>query len=139
MLGEDGKQLSLPQALAVIKKNPLMWHDDMGKWLSNKGFWAWFGRPPVTELGRMAALLVESSCNCLYRILESDDPKLASAQVQASRTALELANAFPSKTIKVETMDDAVRGMTDAQKRQLIAEAQAMEAKFEEPTDIIES
>jgi hypothetical protein len=132
MVGEDGRLLTLSEALAVVRKNPLMWSDSMGKWLGQKGFWAWFQRPPMTELGRMAALLVESSCDCLYRILNSDDPKMASAQVQASRTALELANAMPTRSLKIETLDDAVRSMTDEQKRQLIAEANAVETKFEE-------
>lgn len=123
MVHPNGKLMSMAEALAVIRKNALLWHDDFGKWMKIKGFWLWFQRPPVTELSRMAALLVESSCNCLYRILESDDPKLAAAQVSASRTALELANAFPNKKVEVTTMDDAVRNMSEQQKRALIAEA----------------
>jgi hypothetical protein len=135
MTGDDGKPMTLAAALDVIFANPAEWHEDFGKWRQIKGFKKWFSRPPVIELSRTAALLVESATNCLYRILESDDPKMASAQVQATRTALELANAFPKKTLKIETMDDSVRTLSDAQKRQLVIEAAKSEMEVPDSAD----
>lgn len=135
MRDKDGKLLTLTEALQVIRSRPNDWHEDFGKWLAVKGFWSWFCRPPVVELSRMTALLVESAGDSLYRILNSDNEKIAAAQVSAARTVLELANAFPQKSTVVQVVDNAVRGLTDKQKRELIAKAaeqQQIEAPDEE-------
>jgi transcriptional regulator NrdR family protein len=74
--------------------------------------------------------------------MESDDPKLAAAQVSAARCSLELANAMPKKSVEITTMDDAVRQMTDKQKQQLIAEVAAKQVSdvlVQEPADIIDA
>jgi len=138
-LSDEGTPLSLTAALERLWSSPLAFHSDMGKWLKISGFRKWFSRPPIVELHRMTGLLMEKAMESVYRILTSENERLAASQVSAARLVLELSDALPDKRTSTQViLDTKVSAMSDDEKRKLIAEAakmQAEDAEFAEVPD----
>lgn len=129
---DDNKQLTLTEALTALWKDANAFDDQLGGWMTIKGFRKWFSRAPVVEMKRMSALLVEAANEALYEVLTSSDPRLAGAKVQAARTAYEVAGLGSKKTHTVEIADKEVAAMSREEKLKLIAEAQIMTSEDDE-------
>lgn len=129
---ENAQILTLTESLTALWRDPNAFDDRLGKWGNIKGFRSWFARPPIVELQRMTALLVESATEAIYSVLTSDDPRLATAKVQAARTAFEIAGVGGTKRQEIQILDKEVSQMTREEKLQLIAEARNMQEEDEE-------
>jgi hypothetical protein len=122
-ISDDGEPLTLTESLALLWSAPNDWHEECGGWASIRGFRQWFSRPPVIDFQRSSAVLVDLAVRALGQILQGDDPKAATARVQASRTVLEMAGAMTKKDQKVQVLDEAVARLTPEEQRRLILEA----------------
>lgn len=122
-VADDGTPLTLTESLAVLWSAPNDWHEECGGWMLIRGFRQWFSRPPVVDFQRSSAMLVDLAVRALGQILQGDDPKAATARVQASRTVLEMAGVMTKQEQKVQVLDEAVAKLTPSEQRRLILEA----------------
>ena len=92
------------------------------KWLENPAFAAWFA--DADYIGDVIGSEVRRSLEKLIQIRDDHDSP-AGDVIKASRTLLELADAFPGRKSEVRFIDEQLDGMKDADVRKEMAELDA--------------
>lgn len=83
------------------------------RWWTQPGFKEWFRNQE--EFRERIEALAMSVLDRLTVIMESDDPKLSNAQVQAAKLLMEIAGKMPPKYAKEQYHDDKIARMSKAE------------------------
>jgi hypothetical protein len=105
-----------PLQLAELLKEPRI-----SRWWHVDGFKDWFTNR--YDFKQRTEELIDKAYSALGRILDSDDPKMAGAQVNAAKMLVEVGNKLPSKIREVKFSDETINKMNPLQLEEYLNKA----------------
>ena len=109
------EDLTLEGAIDITKDHRLV------KWWNIDGFQDWFKNK--NEFKQRNEHLIALAQDALERILQSTNPKMAGAQVNAFKVLIEVANKMPAKKGEVKFSDERVQQMDPLQLEEFMKKA----------------